>query len=361
VEIKIRLIKERGRGILNTLPFKKIPRLVLIELIYHVVLWLNAFPAKSGVSETLSPCKIVYRHKLDFAKHCRLPFGTYYEVYDESMPTNTMVTHSTPTIVLSPTGNLQGTYKFFSLAMGKKVKQCTFTPYPMPDLVIRKVEVYGKSTPLPGSFGFANRNGILFEWNEEVDEFPEGIIEVKDIVLYPSLAAEHPGVALEQDQPLPPIKEELIPQGHAKDAVAHNANLEPLDVAGVMAASSIVHANADKLGDYKIGNNDGIIVMGDIPQHPPHALLIVNNTDNKDIAGSDDNNNNAESNDNNRSNNNDDNSSGKDDNDEPADLAAATNPDDNKSGSDQGVQRLQRRGKGVTKKYADSSLLMVAR
>jgi hypothetical protein len=30
VERKIRLIKERGRGILNTLPFKKMPRLMLI-------------------------------------------------------------------------------------------------------------------------------------------------------------------------------------------------------------------------------------------------------------------------------------------------------------------------------------------
>ena len=49
VERKIRLIKERGRGILNTLPFKRMPRLMLIELVYHVVLWLNAFPAQSGV------------------------------------------------------------------------------------------------------------------------------------------------------------------------------------------------------------------------------------------------------------------------------------------------------------------------
>jgi hypothetical protein len=116
------LIKERGRGILNTLPFKKMPRLMLIELVYHVVLWLNAFPSKSGVSETLSPRKIVYRHKLYFAKHCKLSFGTYCEVHDEPMPTNTMVTRSTPVIVLGPMGNLPGTYKIFSLTTGKKVK-----------------------------------------------------------------------------------------------------------------------------------------------------------------------------------------------------------------------------------------------
>ena len=45
VECKIRLIKERGRGILKILQFKKMPRLMLIKLVYHVVLWLNAFPA----------------------------------------------------------------------------------------------------------------------------------------------------------------------------------------------------------------------------------------------------------------------------------------------------------------------------
>jgi hypothetical protein len=62
VERKIRLIKEQGRGILNTHPFKRMPRLMLIELVYHVVLWPNAFPEKSGVSYTLSPCEILSAH-----------------------------------------------------------------------------------------------------------------------------------------------------------------------------------------------------------------------------------------------------------------------------------------------------------
>ncbi len=114
--------------------------------------------------------------------------------------------------------------------MGKMVKQRAFTPYPMPDLVIRKVEIYGKSTVLPGSFDFANRNSILFEWNEEMDEVPEGNVKIKDVVLYPFLAAEHPGVILGQDQPLPSIEEELIPQRCAKDAAACNANLEPFNI-----------------------------------------------------------------------------------------------------------------------------------
>jgi hypothetical protein len=74
-----------------------------------------------------------------------------------------MVTHSTPPIVLGPTGNLQGTYKFFSMVTGQKIKWCVFTSYPMPDLVIKKVEAFGKSNAQPGSFVFVDWNSILFE------------------------------------------------------------------------------------------------------------------------------------------------------------------------------------------------------
>ncbi len=169
-------------------------------------------------------------------------------------------------------------------------------------------------------------------------------------------------MVLRRDQPLLLIEEELVPQGCAKDAAARNTNLEPFNVTGLAVASLIIPANADKLDNYKIDNNGGIIAMGDIPQQPPHAPLVVNNTDNDGIAESDDNDEDAKSNSNNGINDNDDgNLSGNDVDNKPVDLAAATNADDNKSGSNQGVQRLQRKGKGITKKYAVYILLMVAR
>ena len=98
-----------------------------------------------------------YLETLDFAKHCKSPFGTYFEVHNEPTLTNNMVTCSTPAIVLGPTGNMQGTYKFFSLATGKKVEQLVFTPYSMPDSVIKKIEASAKLTTLPGIFDFADR------------------------------------------------------------------------------------------------------------------------------------------------------------------------------------------------------------
>jgi hypothetical protein len=72
VERCIWLIKERVWGILNTLLFKKMPQVMLIELIYHVVLWLNAFPTKTGVGKDLLHCKIVICQKNDLQSTVKL-------------------------------------------------------------------------------------------------------------------------------------------------------------------------------------------------------------------------------------------------------------------------------------------------
>jgi hypothetical protein len=282
-ERRIRVIKECGRGILNTLPFKKMPQIMLIELIYHIVLWLNPFLKKSGVSETLSPCKIAMRHKLNFTKHCRAQFGSYCNAHDEPVPTNTMVTCSTPAIVLGPTGNLQGTYKFFSLETGKKIKRRKLMAYPMPDLVIKQVEALGKSSS--GVFDFADRNGILFEWNEVVDECLEGIVE-EDVVLYPSLVAEFLGVTLGRDPPIPTIEEDIMPQGHNEAAAARNTNMEPFAAVEV-DAPTIIHADINEI-DKTDDDDNSIISVADIPAQADHYPLNIPDTSDEDNEGKDD-------------------------------------------------------------------------
>jgi hypothetical protein len=46
--------------------------------------------------------------------------------------------------------------------------------------------------------------------------------------------------------------------------VARNANIQPFDIAGVVAAP-VVHANTDELNDYEIDDTNSIIAVGDIP------------------------------------------------------------------------------------------------
>ncbi len=51
IERKIRVIKERGRGTINTLPYETMLKIMVIELMYFCVMWMNSFPVKSGVSK----------------------------------------------------------------------------------------------------------------------------------------------------------------------------------------------------------------------------------------------------------------------------------------------------------------------
>ena len=109
IERKIRVVKQRTRGTAATLPFKHVPRRVKIELVYFIVFWLNAFPSKAGVSRQFSPREFILRLKVDYKKHCRVPFRSYCEVHDEPEPTNSQTPRTHPAIALGPSGNLQGT------------------------------------------------------------------------------------------------------------------------------------------------------------------------------------------------------------------------------------------------------------
>ena len=128
----------------NTLPFTYIPRQMKIEFIYFVTLWLNAFPAKSGVSETFSPREILLRWRMDAKNHCIVLPGSYCEVHDEPNPTNNTVSRTHKGIALEPTGNLKGSVKFYCLNTGRVLKRQAFTKIPMPTAVIAKVNKIGK-------------------------------------------------------------------------------------------------------------------------------------------------------------------------------------------------------------------------
>ncbi len=83
IERKIRVIKERARGTISTLPYKMLPKIVIIELMHFSMMWMNLFPVKLGVSEKYSPRELVSRHKLDAKLSCTTPFQAYCEVHTD--------------------------------------------------------------------------------------------------------------------------------------------------------------------------------------------------------------------------------------------------------------------------------------
>ena len=50
-EQTIRMVKERIRGLLATLPFSHVPKRMKIEFVYFVILWLNAFPVIGNITD----------------------------------------------------------------------------------------------------------------------------------------------------------------------------------------------------------------------------------------------------------------------------------------------------------------------
>jgi hypothetical protein len=196
----IQTIKECTRGVIATLPFKNIPRRMKIKFVYFVVLWLNAFPVRSGVSMVHLPRELLVQWKLDYKRHCRVVPGTYCKVHDEPLPSNTMVARTHEGIAVGPMGNLQGSVKFFCLKTNRILKRRSFTPLPMPDRVIKHVNYIGKREKQGCAFRFLNRRKEPYEWTDEVPkDYPyfQGLLE--DMAPYPDVAAKLPGVILEDD------------------------------------------------------------------------------------------------------------------------------------------------------------------
>jgi hypothetical protein len=138
IERFIRTIKDRARSGYNSVPFKRIPRLILIQLVSNSVFWLNAFPHRDGASSTLSPRYLLTGKHLDFAKHhVRAEFFAYVQTHKEH--SNDMNARTLSAICLKPFGNEQGGYWFLSLSTGKRVHRHRWTDLPSPDDTINRI------------------------------------------------------------------------------------------------------------------------------------------------------------------------------------------------------------------------------
>jgi hypothetical protein len=229
----------------------------------------------------------------------------------------------------------------------------------MPDSVIKKVERFASQGAVQGVFDFADRSGILFEWNESMDESPEGLVE-EDVILYPSLVAEFPGVTLDRDITIAALDDDVEPHGRPEDAAAHNAGLEPLGIAGVDRAA-IVDALDDEIArrDYD-PNDDGILAVADLPPAAgaPTDALYVDDDDLQDASEEED-----EDDDDNNAKDNDDNDDDDDDsdNDDNSDDEMDDREANNAAAIAAGLRCSRRANKGRTECFTNYTLLLHAR
>jgi hypothetical protein len=135
------------------------------------------------------------RHKLDAKLHCRSIFGSCCEVHVDPDITNTLDPRAKWAICMGLTGNLQGGYKFLSLATGKKVTQRKFTEMPITELVIKQVEEMAVKDGAGIVVNFKDRKGFEYEFDN--NEEYELMVEPDEPAPIPDIPAEAPGMLTE--------------------------------------------------------------------------------------------------------------------------------------------------------------------
>ena len=91
VERYIRTVKERVRCTMHGLPFKRIPRIMTRGVVFKAIKDLNQFPAKDGMSNTMSTLSMMTGRPLPDYNNILLEFGTYVRVFEDNDPTNTKI------------------------------------------------------------------------------------------------------------------------------------------------------------------------------------------------------------------------------------------------------------------------------
>jgi hypothetical protein len=151
-----RTIKERCCSIYNTLPYKKIPHIMLAHMVYFSVFWLNSLPPKGGIATHVSPRTIITGLTINFSLHCQLEFGSYVQTHEAH--NNNMNPRTIGAICLGPKGNIQGGYNFMSLSTGERIHRRQWTPLPMPEEVIERVHKLAQRAPYGLTFDNDDRD-----------------------------------------------------------------------------------------------------------------------------------------------------------------------------------------------------------
>ena len=138
VERKIRVIKERVRAHLHSLPYT-LPYLLLCALVLFCIGRINMLASSSGhVNHSVPPVVALTGRPLDAKTDVRVGFGDYCQGYNTKLTsTNGMDPRTDGLIALGPSKSRTGSVRFLSLATGRTTVRDQFIVLPTPDVVIQ--------------------------------------------------------------------------------------------------------------------------------------------------------------------------------------------------------------------------------
>jgi hypothetical protein len=119
IERNICFLKEKTRSICHSLPFERIPALMLVRMVLHTVQFMNSFPRKGGLKQ-YPPNAIMASAQLHMSQ-LQLKFGSYCQVVEDVTPRNSLAARTRGAISMGLSGNLSGGQRFLALDTGKMI------------------------------------------------------------------------------------------------------------------------------------------------------------------------------------------------------------------------------------------------
>jgi hypothetical protein len=169
-----RVIQERVRAAYHRFPFTHLPRILVKYLVMESTKKLNFFPNKNGVSKYFSPCMIMHKETLDYARHCKYQIDEYVQAHDKPDHTNTDAPRSLDCIYLRSMDNAQRGHELLHLQTNRLVKRCTMIKIPITPSIIKQVHTLAVLDEMPEGPKTTNRaNNVIAGVDYDEQEFDE--------------------------------------------------------------------------------------------------------------------------------------------------------------------------------------------
>ncbi|VEU34053.1 unnamed protein product [Pseudo-nitzschia multistriata] len=156
IERSNRTLKENVRCYVNHLPFKKLPKRCLIELIYAATYWLNCRTV--GVHKTKSVRELMTGVCLNASEDCKFQFIEPILAHVDDTD-NTMKPRAVDALYLRPTGSTTGGFYAFDINSCKRIHRKSATATPLTKAIVQQVARIAEGQQMPTGIYFGDAGG----------------------------------------------------------------------------------------------------------------------------------------------------------------------------------------------------------
>jgi hypothetical protein len=185
IERNICFLKEKNRSLRHSLPFERVPGIMVVCMVLHIIKFVNGFPRHGGVKH-YSPGKIMTNRCIN-TNNVVVSLGIHCQIAKYVEPRNSLAPRTRGAILLGNSGNLSDGQMFLALDTGATMIRHQWVVLPMLSSVINHVNFIGWRGH--SILTFTNRHGQDIGENPQ-DTDLDGNEDLESVVADPTYNTE---------------------------------------------------------------------------------------------------------------------------------------------------------------------------